>query len=162
MSDTCMVCPSLLRLFKFRFNVQQKFTEIVNVNRWYLKSRVHSFIHSISNSNYVHVLIVSTESLLFVTDTYWRKSDNVWSRFAMSNKVQFCHQTTGIKTSTLIETIKVIDRRIRDQMDKKSMNRPLLSSLIIKLSSETLKVLVSGSDTTVHSKVYKLSTPVSK
>ncbi len=44
----------------------------------------------------------------------------------MSNKVQFRHQTTGTKNKYIDRVyINVIDREIRDRMDKMTMNRPL-------------------------------------
>ncbi len=48
----------------------------------------------------------------------------------MSNKVQFRHQTIGTKSKCIDRVyIKVIDCRIRDQMDKMTMNQSLLTSL---------------------------------
>ena len=64
--------------------------------------------------------------LYFVPVAYWRKCDVfyiVW--YPMSNKLQFRHQTTGSKDKCIDRVhIKMIDRRIRDRMDKMTMNRP--------------------------------------
>ena len=50
-------------------------------------------------------------------------------RHRISNDVEyiaFRHQTTGTKNKCIDRVdIKVIDRRIRDRMDKMTMNRPL-------------------------------------
>ena len=62
-------------------------------------------IHSILNSLVDHVEIVSINSLLFLTDAYFRKCNAfniVW--YAMLNKVQFCHQSTSTKIGALIES----------------------------------------------------------
>ena len=44
----------------------------------------------------------------------------------MSNTSHFCHQVTDTKNKCIDQVyIKVIDRRIQDQMDKMTMNRHL-------------------------------------
>ncbi len=60
--------------------------------------QAYTFIHS----------TVDQDDKLFVTGAYWRTCDVfsiVW--YAISNKMQFRHQTTGTKISTLLESISL-------------------------------------------------------
>ncbi len=103
--------------------------EMQNMHSLLLDSllRCTPFIHLISNFIVDHIEIVSINSLLFVTDAYWWKCDAfniIW--YVMSNKVQFCQQTTGTKSKCIYWVyIKVINHKIWNPMLKMSMNPPL-------------------------------------
>ncbi len=88
------------------------------------------FIHSIQSMEWI------------VTD----KKCNVFTWYDMRCWIRcsFRHQTTDPKISALIESISVIDCRIRDWMDKMSMNRPLLYSYITDLCSDVAVITQFG------------------
>ncbi len=90
--------------------------------------RVHSYsIHPFDlNSTVNHGEIVSINSLSFVMKCLLAEMRCiVWC--AMSNKVQFHHQTTCAKNKSIDQVhIKVTDRRIQEGMSKTNINRPLI------------------------------------
>ncbi len=105
-----------------------------------------------------HVEIVSTNSLLLVTDSYWQNCD-VFDIVVMLNKVQFRHQTTDTKVHWLSLYQSDLDR-----MDKMSRNWPLHSQEQLTMCNIALYivwVIVMGYTATHKYIVYlKVQLPV--
>ncbi len=73
-----------------------------------------------------HFSSINALHLFFVPVVWWKC---YVLTYAILNKVQFHHQTTGTKDKCIDGVcIKVIDHRICDRMDKISRNQPLLWS----------------------------------